>query len=150
MVRRIVPVYVLIKIEQAHLSILCEVRSLLHLQLGYNDLQVADIFERWSAPRSTASSNGDANGHGLSGNYLIDIGYKSLRFRKGDGIDVSKGVGVEKEEQGKAGETVVEGIEDKVTQDVDNSEVCGLRKCYTDVQGTGVWTTSVSSRVILC
>ena len=96
------------------------------MQLGYNDLQVADIFEKWSAPRSTSSTDGDADGHGLSGNYLINIGYKSLRFRKGDGIDVAKGLGVEEEEKGKKGETVVEGIEDKVTQDVDNSEVSDM------------------------
>lgn len=108
--------------EQGHLSIICEVRSLLHSQFGYTDIQVSDIFEKWCAPRSSPSADGDARGQGLAGNYLLDIGFKALRFRKGDGIDVAKGDGVQEREKGQSGETVVEGIEDKVTQDVDNSE----------------------------
>jgi len=35
-------------------------------------------------------------------------------------------------------------IEDKVTQDVDNSEVSDMHPRPSNVQGTGVWTTSVS------
>jgi 6-phosphogluconate dehydrogenase len=52
-------------IEQAHLSILCEVRSLLHQQLGFDENAIADIFEKW-----------DANGE-LKGNYLVSIGAKA-------------------------------------------------------------------------
>jgi hypothetical protein len=39
------------------------------------------------------------------------MGYKGLRFKHGDGIDDERGI--------------VEGVEDKVTQDVDKSEVSG-------------------------
>lgn len=45
----------------------------------------------------------------LRGNFLVGIGYKGLRFKEGDGIKDDRGI--------------VEGIEDKVTQDVDLSEV---------------------------
>jgi very-short-patch-repair endonuclease len=45
----------------------------------------------------------------LRGNFLIGIGFKGLRFKEGDGIKDDRGI--------------VEGIEDKVTQDVDLSEV---------------------------
>lgn len=59
----------------------------------------------------------------LRGNFLLGIGFKGLRFKEGDGIKDDRGI--------------VEGIEDKVTQDVDLSEVstwpvgragCGGRK----------------------
>jgi 6-phosphogluconate dehydrogenase len=45
----------------------------------------------------------------LRGNFLIGIGFKGLRFKEGDGIKDDRGI--------------VEDIEDKVTQDVDLSEV---------------------------
>jgi hypothetical protein len=45
----------------------------------------------------------------LRGNFLVGIGFKGLRFKEGDGIKDDRGI--------------VEGIEDKVTQDVDLSEV---------------------------
>lgn len=45
----------------------------------------------------------------LRGNFLVGIGYKGLRFKEGDGIQDDRGI--------------VESIEDKVTQDVDLSEV---------------------------
>jgi hypothetical protein len=48
----------------------------------------------------------------LRGNFLIGIGFKGLRFKEGDGIKDDRGI--------------VEGIEDKVTQDVDLSEVSCL------------------------
>jgi hypothetical protein len=48
----------------------------------------------------------------LRGNFLIGIAFKGLRFKEGDGIKDDRGI--------------VEGIEDKVTQDVDLSEV----SCY--------------------
>jgi 6-phosphogluconate dehydrogenase len=98
-------------IEQAHLSLLAELRSLLHFQLSLSNADVADIYDDWN------------NKGELSGNYLIMIGAKALRFKKGDGFE-----GKTEMKDG-----IVEGIEDKVTQDVDNSE------------GTGVWTCEGSS-----
>ena len=52
----------------------------------------------------------------LRGNFLVGIGFKGLRFKEGDGIKDDRGI--------------VEGIEDKVTQDVDLSEVsCPILHC---------------------
>lgn len=84
-------------IEHAHLSILCEIRGLLHHQLGLSNDDIADMFEGWYKDGP------------LRGNFLIGIGYKGLRFKRGDGIEDERGI--------------VEGVEDKVTQDVDKSEV---------------------------
>jgi len=86
-------------IEHAHLSIICEVRALLHYQLGLSNDEIAQMFENW------------CNKGPLRGNFLIGIGYKGLRFKEGDGI---------KDERG-----IVESFEDKVTQDVDRSEGTG-------------------------
>ena len=97
-------------IEHAHLSILCEVRALLAYQFGLSNDKISDYFERWYKEGP------------LRGNYLIGIGYKGLRFKEGDGIEDQRGI--------------VEGYEDKVTQDVDLSE------------GTGTWSTMVSR--LLC
>lgn len=47
-------------------------------------------------------------------NRLLQIGANIMRFKKGAGMDLETGI--------------VDGIEDKVTQDIDNSE------------GTGVWS----------
>jgi len=69
----------------------------------------------------------------LRGNFLIGIGFKGLRFKKGDGIKDDRGI--------------VEGIEDKVTQDVDLSEASCLphyRADRANVKGTGTWSTRVS------
>ena len=88
---------VLIGSEHAHLSILCEIRGLLHYQLELSNDDIADLFEGWYKDGP------------LRGNYLIGIGYKGLRFKHGGGIDDSRGI--------------VEGVEDKVTQDVDKREV---------------------------
>ncbi|KAL7421784.1 hypothetical protein Q5752_003555 [Cryptotrichosporon argae] len=92
-------------IEHAHLSILAEIHGLLEHQLGLTNFEIADLLESWTTSKT----------HPLRGNYLIDIGYKALRFTKGDGIEDKRGI--------------VERIEDKVTQDVDLSE------------GTGTWST---------
>lgn len=96
------------ELEHAHLSIISETRGLLHHQLGMSNDEIADLFESWFKEGP------------LRGNFLIGIGYKGLRFKRGDGI---------KDERG-----IVEGIEDKVTQDVDLSE------------GTGTWSTMVSTK----
>ena len=85
-------------IEHGHLSVLCEIRGLLHHQLGMSNDDIADLFEQWFKDGM------------LRGNFLIGIGYRGLRFKRGDGIKDQRGI--------------VEGIEDKVTQDVDKSEVC--------------------------
>ncbi|CAD6588717.1 MAG: hypothetical protein TREMPRED_005142 [Tremellales sp. Tagirdzhanova-0007] len=74
-------------IEHAHLSILCEIRSLLHDQLGLSNDEIADIFESWSKSGP------------LRGNFLVGIGYRGLRFKEGDGLDEPDGI--------------VEGFEDK-------------------------------------
>jgi 6-phosphogluconate dehydrogenase len=69
----------------------------------------------------------------LRGNFLLGIGFKGLRFKEGDGIKDDRGI--------------VEGIEDKVTQDVDLSEVSFLRFIHESIrltrQGTGTWSTRV-------
>lgn len=70
----------------------------------------------------------------LRGNFLVGIGFKGLRFKEGDGIKDDRGI--------------VEGIEDKVTQDVDLSEVsCDTLHGFADadLQGTGTWSTRVGS-----
>jgi len=89
-------------IEQGMLSVTCEAYALLHQCLSFSNDEIASIFESW-------------NGQGeLKGTYLVKIGAEALRFKKGDGA------------QNKSG--IVDDIDDKVTQDVDNSE------------GTGVWS----------
>ncbi|KAK8866062.1 6-phosphogluconate dehydrogenase (decarboxylating) [Kwoniella newhampshirensis] len=90
-------------IEHAHLSILCEIRSLLKHQLGYTNDEISVLFESWWKEGP------------LRGNFLVGIGYKGLKFKDGDGLHEEEGI--------------VEGMEDKVTQDVDKSE------------GTGTWST---------
>ncbi|WWD17736.1 6-phosphogluconate dehydrogenase (decarboxylating) [Kwoniella shandongensis] len=90
-------------IEHAHLSILCEIRSLLKHQLGYSNDEISSVFESWWKEGP------------LRGNFLVGIGYKGLKFKDGGGIHDEEGI--------------VEGMEDKVTQDVDKSE------------GTGTWST---------
>ena len=99
--------YLLSALEHAHLSILCEIRALLHYQIGMTNDEIANIFESWNKSGP------------LRGNFLVGIGHKGLRFKEGDGIEDERGI--------------VEGIEDKVTQDVDKSE------------GTGTWSTKVRS-----
>lgn len=37
----------LMRIEHAHLSILCEIRALLQHQLGMSNDDIADLFDRW-------------------------------------------------------------------------------------------------------
>ena len=91
--------------EQGILSAVCEAHALLHNVLGLSNDDIADIFESWNA-------NGE-----LKGNYLIRIGHEVLRFKKGDSTENRQGI--------------VDDIDDKVVQDVDNSE------------GTGVWTVKV-------
>jgi 6-phosphogluconate dehydrogenase len=93
-------------IEHGHLSIICEARALLHSQLGLSNEEIADMFEQWTRKGP------------LRGSFLLGIGYKGLRRKEGDGVKDKRGI--------------VEGIEDKVTQDVDKSE------------GTGTWSTKVS------
>ncbi|KIJ52385.1 hypothetical protein M422DRAFT_156207 [Sphaerobolus stellatus SS14] len=89
-------------IEQGMLSVVCEAYAFLHQCLALSNDDIANIFESWN-------NNGE-----LKGNYLVKIGAEALRFKKGDGAENSAGI--------------VNDIDDKVTQDVDNSE------------GTGVWS----------
>lgn len=91
------------------MSVLCEVRGLLAHQLDISNDRIAALFETWhkSGP--------------LRGNYLVGIGSKALRFKEGDGI---------KDERG-----IVEGIEDKVTQDADYSEVRTIFETFADIAG---------------
>ncbi|OCF41600.1 6-phosphogluconate dehydrogenase (decarboxylating) [Kwoniella heveanensis CBS 569] len=86
-------------IEHAHLSILCEARSILRYQLEYTNQEISNLFESWWKEGP------------LRGNFLVGIGFKGLRFEEGDGIKNKEGI--------------VEDIEDKVTQDVDKSEGTG-------------------------
>jgi 6-phosphogluconate dehydrogenase len=76
--------------------------------------EIADLFEQWyndkvSTMSHTASQYTHKQSDVLRGNFLLGIGFKGLRFKQGDGIKDDRGI--------------VEGIEDKVTQDVDLSEV---------------------------
>jgi len=105
-------------IEQGHLSILAEAHYLLHHTAGLENKAVADLFDEWNGTNAKGGEDEKAGegkeGKELYDNFLLKIGAEILRFRHGDGLDMKKGI--------------VDGIEDKVTQDVDNSE------------GTGVWT----------
>ena len=98
-------------VEQGFLSAISEAYSLLHNALGISNDEIADIFESWNA-------SGE-----LKANYLISIGCQILHFKKGEGVEDKKGV--------------VDDVEDKVVQDVDNSE------------GTGVWAVEVTAMVIV-
>ncbi len=123
-------------IEQGHLSILAEAHHLLHCVAGLSNADVADIFDDWNGTNKLKETKGGSKGGAgkeLTDNFLVkvrakydgsddhslfmsctQIGAEILRFRHGDGIDLATGI--------------VDGIEDKVTQDIDNSE------------GTGVWS----------
>lgn len=128
------------KVEHAHLSILCEIRGLLYHQLGMTNDEIANLFEQWYNDKVGQPSHGtgptdDVQSDMLRGNFLIGIGFKGLRFKEGDGIKDDRGI--------------VEGIEDKVTQDVDLSEVSipPYRRALADKQGTGTWSTRVWSTI---
>jgi len=90
-------------IEQGMLSVICEAYGLLDHVLKLSHEEIKGIFAEWESEKGL-----------LHGCYLIGIGERILSFKEGDGLKNSKGV--------------VDDIEDKVTQDVDNSE------------GTGVWS----------
>lgn len=79
---------------------MCEVVALLHqgLELPYEE--VAEILEK------------ENNSGALRGNFLLDIGHRILRTKKIDGIDNPNGV--------------LDDIEDKVVQDVNNTEGTGM------------------------
>lgn len=105
-------------IEQGHLSILAEAHHLLHWTAGMTNDEIADVFDEWNGTKALESVTGEGQvggeGKELNDNFLIKLGAEVLRFKKGDGLDIKEGI--------------VDGIEDKVTQDIDNSE------------GTGVWS----------
>lgn len=94
-------------IEQGELSVLAEAYTLLRHTLNIPNAEIKDIFAKWK-------ETGE-----LSDNYLVELGSLILGFTEGDGM---------KDKQG-----IVDDIDDKVTQDVDDSE------------GTGVWTVSEAS-----
>jgi 6-phosphogluconate dehydrogenase len=50
------PVAQIDDIEHAHLSILCEIRGLLHHQLGMANDEIADLFEQWYNDKANQSS----------------------------------------------------------------------------------------------
>jgi len=106
-------------VEHAHLSILCEIRGLLYHQLGMTNDEIANLFEQWYNDKASTvdhnQAHSDIQSDKLRGNFLIGIGFKGLRFKEGDGIKDDRGI--------------VEGIEDKVTQDVDLSEVSSGPVC---------------------
>lgn len=105
-------------IEQGHLSILAEAHHLLHWTAGMSNAEIADVFDEWNGTKELENTEGEGSvggaGKELMDNFLIKIGAEIMRFKKGDGLDMKAGI--------------VDGIEDKVTQDIDNSE------------GTGVWS----------
>lgn len=98
-------------LEQGFLSAICEAYGLLRTALELSNQEISDIFQTWT-------SKGE-----LKGNYLLGIGFETLRFKKGDGDQNPEGI--------------VDDVEDKVVQDVDNSE------------GTGVWTVKVIYTMLL-
>lgn len=89
-------------IEQGELSVLAEAYTLLRHTLNIPNNEIKRIFAKWN-------ESGE-----LSDNFLVELGSLIVGFTEGDGL------------QDKAG--IVDDIDDKVTQDIDNSE------------GTGVWT----------
>ncbi|GAA6037729.1 hypothetical protein JCM8097_002312 [Rhodosporidiobolus ruineniae] len=91
-------------IEQAILSSVCEVFDLLHWTLGWPAAEVAKVFKKWGG-----------EGRPLEGNFLVEIGADIASRKEAAGTKDGKE------------EAAVDDIDDKVTQDVDDSE------------GTGVW-----------
>ncbi|KZT57776.1 6-phosphogluconate dehydrogenase C-terminal domain-like protein [Calocera cornea HHB12733] len=91
-------------IEQGLLGIIAEAHSLLRTQLGLSNAAISALFSRWTTDASSE----------LRDTYLLSIGAQILRFTSGDSIHDSAGL--------------VEDVEDKVVQDVDETE------------GTGYWT----------
>lgn len=106
------------------LSVTCEAYAFLRNNMAFNNEEIASIFKSWT-------SSGE-----LKDTYLLQIGSEALRsvmqpypgdsdmnkfarFKQGDSIRDARGI--------------VDDIDDKVTQDVDNSE------------GTGVWTMKVNN-----
>jgi len=92
-------------IEQGHLSVFAEVHSILRHQLSLSNLEIANIFEKWSAEGE------------LRGNYLLNIGVKALKVTKGDGVENEEGI--------------VEGIEDKISE-FDSAPLSFLLEPSTD------------------
>lgn len=93
-------------LEQGILSAICESYALFRHTLGFSNGEIANIFKSWNSAGA------------LKNCFLVDIGEKALRFKRGDGIEDKAGI--------------IDDIKDKVVQDVDASE------------GTGVWTAKVS------
>lgn len=75
---------------------LAEAYTILHHTLGISNKDIKDIFAEWN-------TKGE-----LSDNFLVDLGALITGFTHGDGITDRKGI--------------IDDIEDKVTQDVDDSE----------------------------
>jgi 6-phosphogluconate dehydrogenase (decarboxylating) len=94
-------------IEQGELSVLAEAYTLLRHTLNIPNKEIKDIFAKWN-------ESGE-----LCDNFLVELGSLIVGFTEGDGL------------KDKAG--IVDDIDDKVTQDIDNSE------------GTGVWSVAEAS-----
>ncbi|BGP73599.1 hypothetical protein NBRC10513v2_007010 [Rhodotorula toruloides] len=91
-------------IEQGILSAVTETFDILHRTLGYSAQEISALFARWNS-----------KGRPLETNFLVEIGSEIAKRKEAAGTS-------------KSAPSAVDDIEDKVTQDVDNSE------------GTGVWT----------
>ncbi|BGP35175.1 hypothetical protein JCM10296v2_007005 [Rhodotorula toruloides] len=91
-------------IEQGILSAVTETFDTLHRTLGYSSQEISALFARWNS-----------KGRPLEANFLVEIGSEIAKRKEAAGT-------------AKSAPSAVDDIEDKVTQDVDNSE------------GTGVWT----------
>jgi len=95
-------------IEQGILSAVCEIYTLMRHSMGMSNDEIADTFQEW-----------DTYG-GLRHNFLVELAAEIPHFKKGDAIKDTAGI--------------VDDIEDKVTQDADDSEA------------TGVWSIRESAR----
>lgn len=119
-------------IEQGHLSILAEAHQFLRQTCGLPNEETADLFDEWNGTKQGEElhkKDAGQPGKELYDNYLVkvslvelsrpsmqakrlnifplQIGAEILRFKKGHGLEMESGI--------------VDGIEDKVTQDVGKS-----------------------------
>ena len=78
------------------MTVLAESYTILHKTLGISNADIKEIFTEWNLKGE------------LSDNFLVDLGALITGFKEGDGVSDRKGI--------------IDHIEDKVTQDVDDSE----------------------------
>ncbi|BGP27470.1 hypothetical protein JCM10295v2_006438 [Rhodotorula toruloides] len=88
------------------LGVVTETFDNLQCTLGHSSQEISDLFAKWNPEGSATETN-----------FLVDIGSEVSKRKEAAGTD-------------RSAPSAVDDIEDKVTQDVDNSK------------GTGVWTNN--------